>query len=140
MQIFKYWNRNYPLSQKTHKNQKIIIRFFRFICNYEMEKFATLQEIIEIYCISRKLVRDILRHYKVDCYKKEDEIYINLKEFHKVYTTKYNPVLFTISEEKKQEERKFIIENKISKTFFNIFSEPVNCKQNLRKMVMAYAE
>jgi hypothetical protein len=61
-----------------------------------MEKFITLQEIIEIYCISRKLVRDILRHYKVDCYKKEDEIYINLKEFHKVYTTKYNPVLFRL--------------------------------------------
>ena len=45
-----------------------------------MEKFATLQEIIEIYCISRKLVRNVLRHYNVDFYKKEDEIYINLKE------------------------------------------------------------
>ena len=39
-----------------------------------MEKFATLQEIIEIYCISRKLVRNVLRHYKVDFYKKEDDI------------------------------------------------------------------
>ncbi len=104
-----------------------------------MEKFATLQEIIEIYCISRKLVRDILRHYRVDCYKQENEIYINLKEFHKIYTTKYNPVLFTISEEKKKEERKFIIENKINRTFLNIFSEPVDCKQRLRKLVMSYA-
>ena len=139
MQIFKYRNRNYTLSQKTHKNQKIIIRFFRFICNYEMEKFATLQEIIEIYCISRKLVRDILRHYRVDCYKQENEIYINLKEFHKVYTTKYNPVLFTISEEKKKEERKFIIENKINRTFLNIFSSPVDYKKKLKNIAMAYA-
>ena len=43
-----------------------------------MKNFVTLQEIIEIYCISRKLVRNILRHYDVDCYKKEDEIYIDL--------------------------------------------------------------
>ena len=71
-----------------------------------MEKFATLQEIIEIYCISRKLVREILRHYRVDCYKQEDEIYINLNEFHKVYTSKYNPVLFTISEEKNTRREK----------------------------------
>ena len=71
-----------------------------------MEKFATLQEIIEIYCISRKLVRNILRHYNIDCYKKEDEIYINLKEFHKVYTTKYNPVLLVV-EEKKEEKKNF---------------------------------
>ena len=107
-----------------------------------MEKFATLQEIIEIYCISRKLVRDILRHYNVDCYKKDDEIYIDLKEFHKIYTSKYNPVLFVVEEKKegKKELLKPIMENKINKTFFNIFSEPVNCKQNLRKMVMAYAE
>jgi hypothetical protein len=46
-------------------------------------------------------------------------------------------------EEKKEEKKELlkpIMENKINKTFFNIFSEPVNCKQNLRKMVMAYAE
>lgn len=107
-----------------------------------MKKFVTLQEIIEICCISRKLVRDILRHYKVDCYKHDDEIYIELQEFHKVYTSKYNPVLFVV-EEKKEEKREFlkpIIENKINKTFVNIFASPVNCKQNLRKLVMAYAE
>ena len=107
-----------------------------------MKNYVTLQEIIEIYCISRKLVRHIIRHYNVDCYKKEDEIYIDLKEFHKIYTSKYNPVLFVV-EEREEEKREFlkpIMENKISKTFFNIFSEPVNCKQNLRKLVMAYAE
>ena len=107
-----------------------------------MKNFVTLQEIIEIYCISWKLVRDILRHYNIDCYKKEDEIYIDLKGFHKIYTSKYNPVLFVI-EEKKEEKKELVkplMENKINKTFFNIFSEPVNCKQNLRKMVMAYAE
>ena len=39
-----------------------------------MKNFVTLQEINEIYCVSRKLVRDILRHYNVDFYKQDDEI------------------------------------------------------------------
>lgn len=98
-----------------------------------MENFASLQEILEIYCISRKLVRDILRHYGVDCYKKEDEVYINFKEFHQIYTTKYNPVLFKI------EEKKPVIENTINRTFFNIFSEPVDYKQKLKKFTISYA-
>lgn len=99
-----------------------------------MEKFVSLQEIIEIYCISRKLVRDILRHYGVDCYKQEDEIYINFKEFHQIYTKKYNPVLFTV------EEKKSTIENSINKTFFSIFSEPIDYKQKkLKHIAMAYA-
>jgi hypothetical protein len=103
-----------------------------------MESFASLQEIMWIYCISRKLVRDILRNYKVDNYKKEDEIYINIKEFYQIYTSKYNPALFTIEEQK--EEKKTIISNKLNRTFFSIFYEPINCKQRLRNMVMAYAE
>lgn len=78
-------------------------------------------------------MRDILRHYWVDCYKKEDEIYINFKEFHQIYTTKYNPVLFKI------EEKKPVIENTINRTFFNIFSEPVDYKQKLKKFAMTYA-
>ena len=100
-----------------------------------MEKFVSLQEITEIYCVSWKLVRDILRHYKVDCYKNEDVIYIDLKEFHKIYTSKYNPSLFTTEENKRP-----TVENKLNRTFFSIFSEPINCKQRLRKMVMSYAD
>ena len=103
-----------------------------------MDKFATLQEIIEIYCISRRLVRDILRHYSVDCYKNEDVIYIDFKSFHKIYTTKYNPTLFPLEEEVR-EQKKTVIENSLNRTFFNIFSEPVDCKQRLRKLVMSYA-
>lgn len=99
-----------------------------------MKIFVTLQEINEIYCVSRKLVRDILRHYNVDFYKQDDEIYINLKDFHKVYTAKYNPVLFTI------EEKESLMENTLNKTFFSLFSEPVDCKQKLRKLVMAYSD
>lgn len=103
-----------------------------------MEDFATLKEILDMYCISRKLVRNILRHNKVDFHKRDDEIYINLKEFYQVYTTKYNPSLFSIEEY--SEGRKSLIESKLNRTFFSIFSEPVNCKQSLRKLVMAYAE
>ena len=103
-----------------------------------MAIFATLQEILDMYCISRKLVRNILRNYRIDNYKRGDEIYINLKDFYQIYTSKYNPALFKIEE--KQEERKSLVESKVNKTFFSIFSEPINCKQSLRKMVMAYAE
>ncbi len=104
-----------------------------------MEEFATLQEITENYCISRKLVKKILVNYKVDCYGQDDKIYINLKDFYQIYSTKYNPALFTI-EEKVDKVWKSIFENKLNRTFFNFFSEPVNCKQNLRNLVMAYAE
>ena len=105
-----------------------------------MEKFATLQEIIEIYCISRKLVRSVLRHYKVNFYKQDGEIYINLKEFHHVYTTKYNPALFTIEEKQKGEIIKPIIESKINRTFLNIFTTPVDYHQKkLRKIAINYA-
>lgn len=104
-----------------------------------MKRFISLQEIVEIYCISRKLVRDILMRYCVDCYKKEDVIYIDFKGFHKIYTTKYNPALFTIEEEPK-EQKKPTIETNLNRTFFSIFSTPVNCKQELRKLVMSYAE
>lgn len=103
-----------------------------------MERFLSLQEIIEIYCISRKLVRNILRRHCIDYYKREDEIYINLKEFHEIYTTKYNPVLFTV-DEKQKEEKKTLIENSLNNTFFNIFSEPVDYKQKLKKLAIAYA-
>lgn len=103
-----------------------------------MDKFATLQEIIEIYCISRKLVRDILRRYSIDCYKEEKTIYIDLKGFYKVYTSKYNPALFTI-EEKIERAQKPIIKQP-NRTLFSFFTKPVSCKQELRNLVMAYAD
>ena len=102
-----------------------------------MNKFATLQEIVEIYCISRKLVRDILRHYNVDCYKEEKTIYIDLKGFYKVYTTKYNPSLFVV-EEKVEKVQKPV--KKANRTLFSFFTRPVTCKQELRNLVMAYAD
>jgi hypothetical protein len=104
-----------------------------------MKKYISLQEIVEIYCISRKLVRDVLMRYSVDCYKQEDVIYIDFKSFHKIYTTKYNPTLFPLEEEVR-EQKKTVIENSLNRTFFSIFSEPINCKQRLRNMVMAYSE
>ena len=80
-----------------------------------------------------------MRNYRVDFYKSEDELYINFEDFHKVYTTKYNPSLFTL-EDKPKEERKIVIESSINRTFFNIFREPVSCKQKrVGRIAMAYA-
>ena len=104
-----------------------------------MEKFAPLQQIIEIYTISWETVRGILRKYRIDYYKDDEDLYINFKEFHQVYTTRYNPCLFTL-EDKPREERKFIIETTINRTFFNIFREPVDYKhKNLKRIAMTYA-
>ena len=50
------------------------------ICGTLIKIGGTLHEILDMYCISRRLVRDILRHNKIDFYKNEDEIYINQKE------------------------------------------------------------
>ena len=104
-----------------------------------MEKFVTLGEILDMYCISRRLVREILRHNKIDFYKRDEEIYINLKEFYEIYTAKYNPALFTIEEKQKGEIIKPIIENKINRTFLNIFTTPVDYHQKkLRKIAISY--
>lgn len=102
-----------------------------------MDKFATLQEIIGNYCISRKLVRNVLRHYKVDFFKQNHEIYINMKEFYDVYTAKYNPALFKVEEEP-EEIQKPTFEDKLNRTFFSFFTRPVTCKQELRNLVMGY--
>jgi hypothetical protein len=104
-----------------------------------MEKFATLQAIIENYCISRKFVRNILSRYSINCYKEEDIIYIDFKRFHQIYTSKYNPALFVI-EETAEETQKPDIKNALNRTFFNMFSKPMKCKQELRNLVMNYVE
>ena len=62
-----------------------------------------------------------------------------MKEFYDIYTEKYNPALFTV-EETTEQNQKSIFETKINRTFFSFFSEPVDCKQELRKLVMSYAE
>lgn len=105
-----------------------------------MSNFLSLHEILAIYCISWKIVREILRNYRVDFYK-DDELYINIREFHKVYTTKYNPTLFREDElEWKQEERrKLPLENSLNRTFFSMFTLPVDSKKKIKKLSIAYA-
>lgn len=102
-----------------------------------MKEFVSLQDIQNIYCISRRIIRNILRNYRVDYYKDNEEVYIKFRDFHKVYTSKYNPTLFILDE--KVEDKKPIIENNINRTFFSIFSEPIDRKSKLKKLIMAYA-
>ena len=39
----------------------------------------------------------------------------------------------------KSDDKKSTIEDTLNKNFYNFFSEPVDCKQSLRKLVMSYA-
>ena len=60
-----------------------------------MKNYITTQEIIDIYKISQTIVDTILKKYKIDNYKGKKWLMINFKDFHKAYTSAYNPSLFS---------------------------------------------
>ena len=108
-----------------------------------MKEFVTLEDVKNIYCISWRIIRDILRNNRVHFYEDREILYINFKEFHNVYTSKYNPALFTEEDcnsvVKKQEILKEVAENKENRTFFNIFTAPVDSKVSVKKLILSYA-
>lgn len=108
-----------------------------------MKEFVTLEDVKSIYCISRRIIRDILRNNRVHFYEDRDILYINLGEFHKVYTSKYNPALFTEEDCNRVIEKKQIlqevVETKENRTFFNIFTKPVDYKISMKKAILSYA-
>ena len=108
-----------------------------------MKEFAALEDILNLYCISRKTVRNILRNNRIHFHDDRDTIYINFKEFHKVYTTKYNPALFTEEDcnrvVEKVEVLKEVVETKENRTFFNIFTSPVDRRVNMKRAMLSYA-
>ena len=63
--------------------------------------YLLIQDISNIYSISQKKVKEILWKYKIDTYKWVNWLRISLKDFHNVYTTKYNPTLFILDNSKK---------------------------------------
>ena len=60
-----------------------------------MKNYITTQEIIDIYKISQTIVDTILKKYKIDTFKGRKWLLINFKDFHKAYTSAYNPSLFS---------------------------------------------
>ena len=69
-----------------------------------MKNYITTQEIIDIYKISQTIVDTILKKYKIDTFKGKKWLLINFKDFHKAYTSAYNPSLFSVLDKKATKE------------------------------------
>jgi len=109
-----------------------------------MKEFVSLEDVQNIYCISRKIVRDIIRHNRIHFYQDREALYINYKEFHSVYTSKYNPLLITEEDCKKaqRQDRRIlqpIAESRENRTFFNIFTTPIDYSTKNRRVAVSYA-
>ena len=60
-----------------------------------MKNYISVQEVIDIYKISQTIVNTILKKYKIDTFKGKRWLMVNFKDFHKAYTSAYNPSLFS---------------------------------------------
>lgn len=60
-----------------------------------MKNYISVQEVIDIYKISQTIVNTILKKYKIDTFKGKKWLMVNFKDFHKAYTSAYNPSLFS---------------------------------------------
>ena len=69
-----------------------------------MKNYIPTQEIIDIYKISQTIVDTILRKYKIDTFRGKKWLLINFKDFHKAYTSAYNPSLFSVLDKKTAKE------------------------------------
>lgn len=90
-----------------------------------MKNYVTIRDIIKICNIPQKTVDTILQKYKIDTYKSKKWLAINFKDFYKIYTSLYNPSLFSYNEKKnlniKNESPKFA---DFESLFFYIFKRP----------------
>ena len=60
-----------------------------------MKNYISVQEVIDIYKITQTVVNTILKKYKIDTFKGKKWLMVNFKDFHKAYTSAYNPSLFS---------------------------------------------
>ncbi len=98
-----------------------------------MKNYITIQEIIDIYKISLNTANIILKKYKIDTYKGKKWLLINFKDFHKAYTSAYNPTLFSLIDKKEkprkpEEVEKLIKFGDTDDLFKHIFSNPCRKK------------
>ena len=91
-----------------------------------MKNYLTAREIKTIYNISQQTVDIILVKHKIDTLKSKKWICINLKDFHKAYTSTYNPSLFGYTEKKCNNKQKYLIFADVENSFLNVFSKPYN--------------
>ena len=109
----------------------LFCRWRDFRCYVVMKNYITIQEITDIYKISQSVVNIILEKYKIDSYKGKKWLLINFKDFHKAYTSAYNPSLFSELDKKvKQIPRKPEEVEELLKfwdtnwMFFKVFCKP----------------
>ena len=100
-----------------------------------MKNYITIQEIIDIYKISQNVVDTILKKYKIDTFKGKKWLLINFKDFHKAYTSAYNPSLFSeldkktkTAPRKPEEVEKLIKFGDTNDLFKRVFSNPCRKK------------
>lgn len=139
--IFCLWKKNIHqhafMWTKHWKNSKKDLLTFRLknkyvntyhkifiVCFCFMKNYLTAREIKTIYKISQQTVDVILVKHKIDTFKTKKWICINLKDFHKAYTSSYNPSLFNYTEKKISNTHNFLIFADIENSFLNIFSKP----------------
>jgi len=89
-----------------------------------MKDYVNIKELTKIYNVSQKTVNMILKNHKIDTFKSKRWLVINFKDFHKAYTSTYNPSLFSYTEKKPTGEDKFLIFADVENSFLNIFSKP----------------
>lgn len=89
-----------------------------------MKNYITIKDIKTIYNISQSTVNMILVKYKIDTFKNKMWILINFKDFHKAYTSVYNPSLFSYTKKESNNVQKFLIFADVENSFLNIFSKP----------------
>lgn len=71
--------------------------------------YRSLDEILDIFCVTLPTAKTIIRKYKVDTFTSKG-LKIHVKDFYKAYTQHYNPSLFDLGNKKKQGETKDITE------------------------------
>ena len=95
-----------------------------------MKNYVTISELTKIYSVSQQTVDMILKKHKIDSYKSKKWLAIHLKDFHKIYTAKYNPSLFIFDE---KNTKKWNLDNMTNipkftddeSLFLYVFSKPI---------------
>ena len=102
-----------------------------------MGSYISIEKIMEIYSISLHKVNEIIKENRIDTYKGKNVFLIKFADFHKIYTSKYNPTLFSL--EGNSASNKKIIKDENYNLLSKIFSEPIECKKNkLKRVTMVY--